>query len=176
MKKKKERDKKGQYAKGHKGGPGRKPGEPKDILCKDGKKRSVAALIDDLLDAYATLGGAKFLKSWASHSHKNLAAFVQLLFKFAPQPEIGDDREIKPLQVQITTTPTDSHIANMEKNIIELRDELREKSDELQRLKSIFDTHNITFEELEHEPIRNELPGHKDDKDKKPPGGSSRVN
>lgn len=38
MNKQPERDKKGRFTKGHKGGPGRPKGEPRDIICKDGKK------------------------------------------------------------------------------------------------------------------------------------------
>lgn len=59
MNKQQERDKKGRFTKGHKGGPGRPKGEPRDIICKDGKKRSVDALIDDLLATYGTPRGRK---------------------------------------------------------------------------------------------------------------------
>ncbi len=86
----KERDKKGRYVKGHKGGPGRHKGEPRDIICKDGKKRSVEMLITDLLATYKTLGGEKFLKKWAASSNRNLARFIEILFKFAPQPQDAD--------------------------------------------------------------------------------------
>jgi len=92
----KERDKKGRFTKGHKGGPGRPIGDPKDIICKDGKKRSVDALIYDLLGAYEDLGGDKFLRKWAVHSHSNLRKFFELLFKFAPQPDVvAGDPNIK---------------------------------------------------------------------------------
>ena len=170
------RDKGGRFKKGTGGGPGRKKGTIKDITCKDGKKRSVAVLVDDLLAAYAELGGDKFLLKWASQSHRNLAKFIDILFKFVPQPELVIQQEFKPLTVQIKQIPKGDHFEIMQKDIRELQDELREKNLELLRLRSIFDSHDIQYKEIEHEPIRNkELPSHKDDDDKEP-GDSSRVN
>ena len=162
----KERDPKGRFAKGHKSlSPGRPKGSPKDIICKDGKKRSVQALVDDLLAAYEHLGGDKFLRQWASHSHRNLARFVEILFKFAPPPEMLIKQEIKSLQVHLTKTITDElpsdelrdfHVQNLEQQV--------EKQElELSRLRGLLASKETKL--LEGYP----------DKDGKP-GGSDRVN
>lgn len=172
------RDKGGRYKKGTGGGPGRKKGEPQDVLCKDGKARSVTALVDDLLSTYSKLGSDKFLHAWAVRSHRNLTAFIQLLYKFAPPPEQLVTQEFKPLTIQVKEMPKGDAIAAMEKTIRDLGDRLREQDMELLRLRSIFSSHNITYEEIEHTPVRDkELPKHKDDDDNdKPGGGSDRVN
>lgn len=155
MKKQAERDKKGRFAKGHKGGPGRPKGEPKDIICKDGKKRSVDALIDDLLATYGTLGGSKFLKKWAMQSHGNLRKFIEILFKFAPQPDVvaGD------VNVQVITAVPRINDSAAAKRIRELEAELRKKDKELERIRAPIDVQDV--KEIEHKPVRPvELPEH----------------
>ena len=174
VKKTDKRDNAGRFKKGTKGGPGRKKGEARDIICKDGKKRSVAALVDDLLGTYSKLGSEKFLLEWAKSSKRNLTLFLQILYKFAPQPTIGDDREFKPLTVQVTNvigdkrteqlgTYSQSHQA-LDDQLHELQRELRKKDMEIERFKGIFSQHDIDPSELEHEPFEDEqLPGHEDD-------------
>lgn len=160
------RDLKGQFKKGCKGGPGRRKGEVKDIVCSDGKKRSPADLVDDLLSTYSRLGSNKFLYEWVLSSKRNLTKFLDILFKFAPPPEqvIAGD-EFKPLTVHIKSIPTDEHTLAMEKNIKLLTDENREQRSELLRLRSIFSSHDIKFEEIEHTPIREALPEHGETED-----------
>jgi hypothetical protein len=133
MKKQPERDKKGRFTKGHKGGPGRPKGEPRDIICKDGKKRSAGALIDDLLATYGTLGGEKFLKKWAMQSHSNLRKFIEILFKFAPHPEgyVGD------ANIKVISAVPRPDQGDTAKRIREMQAELKEKDEELKRLKAL---------------------------------------
>ena len=155
------RDKAGRFKKGTGGGPGRKKGEPRDIICKDGKKRSVATLIDDLLAAYEHLGGDKFLKSWAAHSHRNLARFVEILFKFAPPPEASSvpggviyefSEKYMPKIERIITDKRPGELKDdKNKRIKELENLLRKQDAELRRLRSLVDVQDI--EEIEHEPI-----------------------
>lgn len=159
MKKQTERDKKGRFAKGHKGGPGRPKGEPKDVICKDGKKRSVEDLITDLLAAYRTLGGQKFLKKWAAASNKNLAKFIEILFKFAPHTDVvpGDTT----IHVTSAVPRLDDRAAA--KRIRELEAELREKDEELRRHEAPVDVQDV--KEIKHEPVRLfALPEHRDPK------------
>ena len=181
MSKKSERDKKGRYAKGHKGGPGRPKGEPKDIVCKDGKKRSLTALLNDLLNTYEELGSDKFLISWAKHSHRNLNEFMKLLFRFVPEPKSIDplssasyeisEKYMPKIKIErvITDIRPDEHgdaIMKMprsgdarNKRIMELQDKLKRKDGELRHLKALINTQGI--KEIEHEPIRPvELPEH----------------
>jgi len=177
MKKKTERDKKGQYAKGHKGGPGRPKGEPEDIIYKDGKKRTIAALLNDLLGTYEKLGSDKFLTAWAKQSHKNLNEFMKLLFRFVPEPKSIESSDRIPLQVIVSDKylPKDAKAMkmprpgdknNMEKIIYDLQVELKRRGEEIRRLKDIFDAHGIKSEEIEHEPIPPDaLPEHKEEKE-----------
>lgn len=175
----KERDKKGRYAKGHKGGPGRKPGTIKDITCADGKKRSVAALVDDLLAAYATMGGGEFLAKWATANHRNLTKFIDILYKFAPMPAVTDSREFKPLSITILKqsikgykesepnrlgTSSQAHQALVDQ-ILELQRQMRAKDMELLRFKGIFQDRGIDPGELDHEPIIDALPVHDEDEE-----------
>lgn len=161
MKKNKERDKKGRFSKGHTGGPGRPKGEPRDIVCKDGKKRSVATLIGDLLAAYESLGGDKFLRKWALHSHSNLRKFIEILFKFVPQPEVvAGDTNIKVIsavpRVKIERIITDDPEKvgmprAQEKTINDLQAEIRAKDGEIKHLKALIDAQETRV--IEHEPI-----------------------
>jgi len=157
MRKKQERDKKGRYVKGHKGGPGRPRGEPRDIICKDGKKRSVEDLITDLLAAYRTLGGQKFLKKWAAASNKNLAKFIEILFKFAPHPEgQSGPGDVTLKIISAVPRPDDSDKA---KRIRELEDQLKERDEELHGFRASVDVQDV--KEIEHEPVRpDQLPEH----------------
>ncbi len=133
MNKQSERDKKGRFTKGHKGGPGRPKGEPRDIICKDGKKRSIETLINDLLAAYQTLGGEKFLKKWAAQSNRNLTKFIDILFKFAPHPEgyYGD------VNIKVISAVPRPDLGDAAKRIREMQAELKEKDEELKRLKAL---------------------------------------
>lgn len=148
MSKQPERDKKGRFTKGHKGGPGRPKGEPRDIICKDGKKRSIETLINDLLATYETLGGEKFLKRWASYSQRNLTKFIEILFKFAPHPEgyVGD------VKIKVISAVPRSDQGDVAKRIREMQAELKEKDEELKRLKALNNVQDI--KEIEHEPVR----------------------
>lgn len=173
------RDKRGRYTKGTGGGPGRKKGDPKDLVCGDGKKRSVSVLLDDLLKAYASMGGEKFIKKWALESKGNLKKFIEILFKFAPQPEnpslpggttfeISEKfmPKIKLERIYTDIRPNENTIMKRprpgdarKKRIMELQDKLKEKDEELRRLKALIDGHDT--KEIEHEPIRPiELPEH----------------
>lgn len=164
--KKDKRDSKGRFKKGRQPGPGRPPGTIQDVLCKDGKARTVSVLLDDLLGAYAKMGGGKFLAKWATQNHRNLTKFIDILYKFAPMPTIESSVEVKPLVVTVKTLPKGDAVSAMEKTIRDLGDRLREQDMELLRLRSIFSSHNITYEEIEHEPIRDkELVKHDDDED-----------
>lgn len=153
----KERDKKGRFSKGHKGGPGRPKGEPRDIICKDGKKRSVNALIDDLLATYGTLGGTKFLKKWAMQSHGNLRKFIEILFKFAPQPDVvaGDTN----IQIISAVPRIRSDDTGQGERIKELQQLLRQRDEEIRLLKGQVDVPDLG--DIKHEPVRPaELPEH----------------
>ena len=172
MKKKSERDKKGRFVKGHKGGPGRSKGEPKDVICKDGKKRSIGDLISDLLAAYQTMGGEKFLKKWAKQSNRNLTKFIEILFKFAPHPDVvPGDTSIK----VISAVPRSDDRATA-KRIRELEAKLREKEEELKQFRTSVDVQDI--KEIQHEPVRPAaLPEHvkkpKARSDEHSPGGET---
>jgi hypothetical protein len=172
------RDKAGRFKKGCKGGPGRKPGTIKDLLStKDGKKISVNILLDDMLGAYAGMGGGKFLAKWATQNHRNLSLFIQLLYKFAPIPTQESTMEFKPLTVQIQKLPEDDAYKLMERDLKQLKDENREMSLEVLRMRSIISSHNLEHTEITHEVVRDkELPSHDEDDDDKPGGGSDRVN
>lgn len=165
------RDKAGRFKKGTPGGPGRKKGEPRDIIYKDGKKRSVATLIDDLLAAYETLGGDKFLKKWATHSHRNLARFIEILFKFAPQPQDANrssntifeisEKFMPKIKIEriISDVRPDEMGDPLGKRIKYLEDRLKEKDKEISRLRASVNVHDT--KEIEHEPICSaELPEH----------------
>lgn len=178
------RNKAGQYAKGHKGGPGRKAGDVKDLLFKDGKKRSTEELIQDLLTTYVKLGSNKMLYKWAIESKRNLKQFLDLLFKFAPLPKAVDSSDPRSpiyqasekfMPVVIERVYTDERPDEMGgpkmkmprpgdiiyKKMKEMEDKLRERDAEIQRLMNIFETHDIDSEELKHEPIKAiELPEH----------------
>lgn len=172
MKEKKERDKKGRFAKGHKGSGGRPKGEPRDIVCKDGKKRSVEGLINDLLAAYGSLGGDKFLKKWAVQSHGNLRKFIEILFKFVPQPQtptqgpgslMFDFSEKIKIERIITDDPEKVGMPRSDQKAIinDLRTQLKQKDDELTHLRALIDAQDI--KEIEHTPIRPAaLPEHTD--------------
>lgn len=171
-----ERDKRGRYAKGHKGGPGRKKGDVKDLLFKDGKKRSTEELIQDLLATYVKLGSNKMLYKWAIESRRNLKQFLDLLFKFAPLPKAVDssdprspiyqasERFMPKLEIIFTDERPDEHGGPkmkmprpgdiIDKKMKEMEDRLRERDAEIDRLRSIFKTHNIDENELSHEPVR----------------------
>lgn len=104
VKKRKEldkRDSKGRFKKGHKSTGGRKPGTIDDMLAPSGKKGDVRVLIDDLLTTYAQLGGAKFLTKWAKQNYKNLSRFVDILYKFAPEPRSfsPDEADHQPMRI-----------------------------------------------------------------------------
>lgn len=181
------RDKHGRFKKGTKGGPGRRPGEPKDVISKGGKKRSTEQLIEDLLSTYTKLGSDKFLHSWAVRSQKNLSRFLDILFKFAPLPKAIDSSDprsptylaseqfMPKLKIEriITNQNPDEHGGPkmsmprpgdiIDKKMKEMEDKLRERDAEIQRLMSIFETHGIASDELKHEPIKAiELPEHSD--------------
>jgi hypothetical protein len=190
IKKTVKRDKGGRFKKGTGGGPGRKKGEPRDIICKDGKKRSVEALIDDLLSTYSKLGSDKFLHEWALKSHRNLTKFIDILFKFAPQPETLIKGEFKPLQVTVNRVITDkrpqeletyprSH-QGLEDQIHELRTELYAKDKRLKEYAALLDTLDIedsvrSIPLIEHEPVKDKAKKDDDD-DKSGSGGSDRTN
>lgn len=162
------RNKAGQYAKGHRGGPGRKRGDVKDLLFKDGKKRSTEELIQDLLTTYVKLGSNKMLYKWAIESKRNLKQFLDLLFKFAPLPKAVDSSErfIPKFTIEriFTDRRPDEHGGPtmkmprpgdiIDKKMKEMEDRLRERDAEIDRLRSIFKTHNIDENELSHEPVR----------------------
>ncbi len=134
MKKNQERDNKGRFIKGHKSlSPGRPKGEPRDNICKNGKRRSVEGLINDLLAAYQTLGGEKFLKKWAAQSNRNLTKFIDILFKFAPHPEgyYGD------VNIEVISAVPRPDPGDAAKRIREMQAELKEKDEELKRLKAL---------------------------------------
>lgn len=154
MQEKQDRDKKGRFMKGGPGGPGRSKGDPKDIVCGDGKKRSVDALIYDLLAAYESLGGDTFLRKWAVHSHVNLRKFFELLFKFAPQPDVvaGD------MNMRVVSAVPRPDERTMAKRIRKLEAELKTKDEELEDLRRP-PAPDVAV--IEHEPIRpRELPEH----------------
>lgn len=191
MKEKSNRNVKGQFVKGHPGSGGRPKGIIKDLLSKDGKKRSVAALVDDLLSTYGKLGSNKFLYSWAMRSHRNLEKFIDILFKFAPQPETLIKGEFKPLQVTVNRVITDkrpqeletyprSH-QGLEDQIHELRTELYAKDKRLKEYAALLDTLDIedsvrSIPLIEHEPVKNKAKKDDDDDDKSGSGGSDRTN
>ena len=170
------RDKKGRYTKGTGGGPGRKKGDPKDLVCGDGKKRSVGVLLDDLLKAYASMGGEKFIKKWALESKGNLKKFIEILFKFAPQPESPSlpggitheisERFMPKLRIERVITdklPDEAEErasnAETEERINYLEAQLKVKDEELRRLRNLVDEEDA--EEIEHELIHLlELPEH----------------
>jgi len=164
--KKGNRDSKGQFKKGCKGGPGRRKGEARDIVCKDGKKRSATALVDDLLGTYGKLGSHKFLYEWCLSSKRNLTLFIQLLYKFAPLPKAIDSSDSPNLTYQLSeqfmpkfNMPRPGDV--IDKKMRQMEDTLRQRDAEIDRLKSIFETHGIDAEELQHEPIEAiELPEH----------------
>lgn len=141
IKKRPDRDKKGRFLKGARAGPGRPKSQPGDIICKDGKRRSVDALIKDLLLAYEAMGGGDFIKKWALHSHKNLTKFVEILFRFAPQPEqAGSDINIQVISA-VPRQATDQRVRDLERR-------LQESEAELQ----IYKAQDLKV--IEHEPIR----------------------
>ena len=134
MNKNQERDNKGRFIKGHKSlSPGRPKGEPRDIIFKNGKRRSVEGLISDLLAAYQTLGGEKFLKKWAAQSNRNLTKFIDILFKFAPHPEgyYGD------VNIKVISAVPRPDRGDAAKRIREMQAELNKKDEELKRLKAL---------------------------------------
>lgn len=155
MNKQSDRDKKGRFRKGGKAGPGRPKGEPKDIVCKDGKKRSVEALIEDLLATYGSLGGPKFLKAWALISQNNLRKFVEILFRFAPQPDVFTGNT----NIQVVSAVPRIDDRAMAKRIRDLEAELKMKDEELHGFRA--SAHAPDEGELEHEPVRLlSLPAH----------------
>ena len=174
-KKGEKRDKKGQFKKGTKGGPGRLKGEARDLVCAGGKRHSVGALVEDLLGTYNKLGSNKFLLEWALSSKRNLTLFIQLLYKFAPQPVEGDDREFKPLIVKVEKIISDRRPAELETypqshqgledQLHELRKEIRERDNEIERFKGIFKAHDIDPGVIQHEPIIDALPVHDEDEE-----------
>jgi len=181
------RSKTGQFVKGTGGGPGRKKGNVEDLLCKDGKKRSTEQLIQDLLATYVKLGSNKFLYKWALESKGNLKKFLDILFKFAPLPKAIDSSDPRSPTYQfseqympefkieriITDKRPDEHGGPkmrmprpgdaIDRKMKEMEDNLRQRDEEIDRLKSIFETHGINADELTHEPIEAiELPEHSD--------------
>jgi len=172
-KKKKEldkRDSKGRFKKGHKSTGGRKKGEVRDIICKDGRRRNAGDLVTDLLATYGKLGSDKFLLEWAKRSHRNLERFLDLLFKFAPMPTVESTMDFKPLVVRVITdkrpgeleaSPQFQH--TLENQVRELRQSIIDRDNELRRFKALFETHGIDAGVIEHEPIREKLPEHKPD-------------
>ena len=161
------RDSKGRWKKGKKGGPGRTKGEAKDLVCKGGKRHSVGALVEDLLGTYNKLGSNKFLLEWALSSKRNLTLFIQLLYKFAPMPTAESSIEFKPLTVQVQQLPEGDAYKLMEENIKQLKDENREQSLELQRMRSILSSHKLEQTTISHEVVRDELPVHEEDEEER---------
>lgn len=179
------RNKTGQFMKGTKGGPGRKKGNVKDLLFKDGKKRSTEELIQDLLVTYVKLGSDKMLYKWATESKGNLKRFLDILFKFAPLPKsvdsydphsptyLASEQFMPKVEVVFTDRRPDEHGGGkmkmprpgdiIDKKMKEMENKLRERDAEIQRLMSIFETHGIDADELKHEPIEAiPLPEHSD--------------
>jgi len=172
------RSKTGQFMRGTKGGPGRKKGNVKDLLFKDGKKRSTEELIQDLLTTYVKLGSDKMLYKWATESRGNLKRFLDILFKFAPPAKPIDpsdprnpvyqasERFMPKLTIERVITdqrPNEHGGAKMkmprpgdmiDKKMKEMEDKLRERDAEIQRLMNIFETHDIDIGEVVHKPIR----------------------
>ena len=172
------RNKTGQFMKGTRGGPGRKKGDVKDVLFKDGKKRTTEELIQDLLTTYVKLGSNKMLYKWATESKGNLKRFLDILFKFAPLPKsidssdprsptyLASEQFMPRLKIEriITDKRPDEHGGPtmkmprpgdiIDKKMKEMEDKLRERDAEIQRLMSIFETHGIDADELKHEPIK----------------------
>ena len=179
MKKEKERDNKGRYAKGHKGGPGRPKGEPKDIIGKAVKKGDMTGLLNALLETYAKLGGDKFFFTWAKRSHGNLNEFMKMLFKFVPQPEVLSFRENSfKLTVEHILTderPDENAPHEMPKpdspigaKILKLQAEIRAKDKEIGQLKARLSVQEAgeDLEEIKHRPIRPiGLPEHDEDRE-----------
>ena len=171
------RDQGGRFKKGTPGGPGRTKGTIQDVLCKDCKTRSVSVLLDDLLGAYATMGGGKFLAKWATQNHRNLTKFIDILFKFTPDSKAVDRSEhSKPLRLIISDQflpkigdkkakemPEPENFKEAEKIIRKLLIELKKKEEQLKRYKK----HDVQdVRPIEHEPIRPEgLPEHKKEKE-----------
>ena len=117
-------------------------------MSKGGKSRSVDVLIADLLANYESMGGKAFLRKWALHSHVNLRKFIEILFRFAPQPEVfaGD------LNMQIISAVPRMDDSEKGKRIKELEDQVKEKDDELYGYRA--SVHVKDVEEIEHEPVR----------------------
>ena len=185
MKKEKERDNKGRYAKGHKGGPGRPKGEPKDIIGKAVKKGDMTGLLNALLETYAKLGGDKFFFTWAKRSHGNLNEFMKLLFRFVPQPgssesdihkmrfDFGEGLKVE--RVLTDERPDENAPHEMPKpdspigaKILKLQAEIRAKDKEIDQLKARLSVQEAgeDLEEIKHRPIRPiGLPEHDEDRE-----------
>lgn len=142
------------------------------LYARRARNCSMATLIDDLLAAYESLGGDKFLKSWAAHSHRNLAKFIEILFKFG-LPSQGVDpsgnvtyQASEKFMPKIERIYTDKRPGELKddknKRIKKLENLLRKQDAELRRLRAIVDIPD--GEVIEHEPIRpKELPEHDDE-------------
>ena len=146
---------------------------PRIWVCGDGKKRSVGVLLDDLLKAYASMGGEKFIKKWALESKGNLKKFIEILFKFAPQPESSSlpggttfeasEKFMPTIKVERIFTDRrpgeKAEDAIAQKRINALQAELETEREENRRLRMLVDGKDA--EVIEHEPIRpSELPEH----------------
>lgn len=73
-KKKVKRNKKGQFAKGAKGGPGR----PKKI-------RGTGRPFEDMVAAYGLIGGVEAMVAWACQNNTNRGLFYSLLMRTVPK-------------------------------------------------------------------------------------------
>lgn len=160
MTKKTGRDRKGRFTTGNIGGPGRRKVLPKELISKGGRGKSLDKLISDLLSTYEAVGSEAFLKKWATASHRNLTKFVELLYRFATPPEVGQGD----LNIQVVSAvprPGSGDVA-ASKVIRDLREELKERDKEIKRLNSILDFTDVV--ETEHEVIPpDELPEHREE-------------
>ena len=176
MKEKPNRNVKGQFLKGHKGTGGRPKGIIQDLLSRDGKKISVNVLLDDMLGAYAKMGGGKFLAKWATQNHRNLSLFIQLLAKFIPMPTQESTLEFKPLIVKVERVITNvkpgeleaspQFQQTLENQVRELRQSIIDRDNELSRMRKIFTSHGIEYTQttkVSHEVLKDkELPSHEE--------------
>lgn len=92
-------------------------------------------------------------------SHGNLRKFIEILFKFAPHPDVvvGDTT------IQVISAVPRMDDSDKAKRIRELEDQLKERDEELHGFRASVDVQDV--KEIEHAPIRSkELPEHSDPK------------
>ena len=162
MNKATKRNKKGQFKKGGKGGPGR----PKKNAIKTKETIMPQDVQKAFLEAFDEAMGVKGLKEFIDKSYRNKTVFLQLIARLIPEINLAtiQNEQRLPLVIEVVETP--EGMKEIEGRIRQLEFALAEKDRVMDIYKRALRRNGVIPEELpelKHEPIREkELPEHEE--------------